>query len=63
MPPLETLQTDLCSPGIETATDRSYDEAPIDQLSLELVLVDADLARIARSRLPDRRGAGCPILP
>jgi hypothetical protein len=38
---------------VNDATRRSNDGAAIDQLSPELALVDADLARIARSQMPD----------
>jgi hypothetical protein len=43
--------------GVNDSTKRPDDETTIDELSPELALVDADLALIARSRMPDRPGS------
>lgn len=48
--------------GVSERTERPDDEATINELSPELALVDADLARIARSRMPDRPGLSAPLV-
>jgi hypothetical protein len=49
--------------GVNDPTERPDDETTIDELSPELALVDADLALIARSRMPDRPGFPAPVAP
>jgi hypothetical protein len=46
---------------VNEESDRPDDEATIDQLTPELALVDADLAAIARSRMPERPGLFVPV--
>jgi hypothetical protein len=46
---------------LSSISDRIDDDLATTQLSPELVLVDPDLARVARSRMPNRPGP--PVLP
>jgi hypothetical protein len=49
--------------GVNDSTERLDEETTIDELSPELALVDADLALIARSRMPDRPGFSATVAP
>jgi hypothetical protein len=48
---------------VSEPTERPDEETTINELSPELALVDADLARIARSRMPNRPGFSAPPAP
>jgi hypothetical protein len=48
---------------VSEPTQRPDEETTIKELSPELALVDADLARIARSRMPDRPGFSASLAP